>query len=99
MGSGLHVSFDTLHPAHGKLIWLRVIYLLPIALFTLGFPTAPPHNGLSYATDIYSQAHSSIGTPSPKYHKDTRLRPFVGTRFQFYFTPLTGVLFTFPSRY
>ena len=24
---------------------------------------------------------------------------FVGTRFQVYFTPLTGVLFTFPSRY
>src|SRR3989304_6502637 len=30
------------------------------------------------------------------------LRPLqllVGMRFQFYFTPLTGVLFTFPSRY
>ena len=26
-------------------------------------------------------------------------RHLVGTRFQVYFTPLTGVLFTFPSRY
>ena len=28
-----------------------------------------------------------------------RLRLFVGIRFQVYFTPLIGVLFTFPSRY
>ena len=27
------------------------------------------------------------------------LRPLVGVRFQVYFTPLFGVLFTFPSRY
>ena len=27
------------------------------------------------------------------------LPPFVGTRFQVLFTPLKGVLFTFPSRY
>src|SRR5690606_36294782 len=27
------------------------------------------------------------------------LRPIVGTRFQVLFTPLFGVLFTFPSRY
>ncbi len=27
------------------------------------------------------------------------LRPFVGNRFQVLLTPLTGVLFTFPSRY
>src|SRR5690606_31870094 len=29
----------------------------------------------------------------------TELRPLVGTRFQVLFTPLFGVLFTFPSRY
>ncbi len=29
----------------------------------------------------------------------TGLRPFVGNRFQVLLTPLTGVLFTFPSRY
>ena len=27
------------------------------------------------------------------------LHLFVGVRFQVYFTPLVGVLFTFPSRY
>src|SRR5204863_9127820 len=36
-----------------------------------------------------------------KLHKerDIVLPPFVGTRFQVLFTPLAGVLFTFPSRY
>ena len=33
-------------------------------------------------------------------HPDkSRLRPLVGVRFQVLFTPLLGVLFTFPSRY
>ena len=33
-------------------------------------------------------------------HPDnSRLRPLVGARFQVLFTPLLGVLFTFPSRY
>jgi hypothetical protein len=33
-------------------------------------------------------------------HPDcSRLLHIVSLRFQFYFTPLTGVLFTFPSRY
>ena len=44
-----------------------------------------------------SLAHSTKGTPSPA------LRPaptsWKQTWFQYYFTPLTGVLFTFPSRY
>ena len=31
--------------------------------------------------------------------RDIVLPPFVGTRFQVLFTPLAGVLFTFPSRY
>src|SRR5512135_2417020 len=31
--------------------------------------------------------------------KVSGLRLFVGIRFQVYFTPLVGVLFTFPSRY
>ncbi len=47
------------------------------------------------AVHINSLAHSSIGTPSR--HKPLRL--LVDMWFQFYFTPLTGVLFTFPSRY
>ena len=32
-------------------------------------------------------------------HPTRGLRPLVGNWFQVYFTPLTGVLFTFPSRY
>jgi hypothetical protein len=31
--------------------------------------------------------------------QDLSLQLLVGKRFQVYFTPLTGVLFTFPSRY
>ena len=46
---------------------------------------------------VHSPAHSSIGTPSPGINP--RLRLLVGFRFQIYFTPLSGVLFTFPSRY
>ena len=52
-------------------------------------------SALSQAVRINSLAHSSIGTPSR--HKPLRL--LVDMWFQFYFTPLTGVLFTFPSRY
>ena len=33
------------------------------------------------------------------FHVMRRLRLLVGFRFQIYFTPLSGVLFTFPSRY
>ena len=47
------------------------------------------------ATDINSQAHSPKGTPSGH----SPLRPVVSRRFQVLFTPLAGVLFTFPSRY
>ena len=44
---------------------------------------------------INSLAHYAKGTPShPK-----MLRLLVGVWFQVYFTPLIGVLFTFPSRY
>ena len=50
---------------------------------------------LSQAVRINSLAHSSIGTQSR--HKPLLL--LVDMWFQFYFTPLTGVLFTFPSRY
>ena len=32
-------------------------------------------------------------------HPTRGLRPLVGNWFQVYFNPLTGVLFTFPSRY
>ncbi len=97
-GSGLHDLLQSLHPAHGKLIPLRVVPLLPIfraihARFhcaSVGFP-------LRQGIKVHSPAHSSIGTPSP--HVNMKLRLLVGVWFQIYFTPLSGVLFTFPSRY
>jgi len=64
------------------------------ALFRLGFP-APSPNGLSL--------HARL-TRGPIIQKVRRqgtspLRLFVSNWFQVYFTPLIGVLFTFPSRY
>jgi len=51
---------------------------------------------LSLATTTHSPAHSTKGTPSPH---SQGLRPAGSARFQVCFTPLAGVLFTFPSRY
>ena len=50
---------------------------------------------LKLAANRNSLTHYTKGTPSPK----NRLRLLVGVRFQVSFTPLVGVLFTFPSRY
>ena len=50
---------------------------------------------LNLATYHYSQAHYAKGTLS---YVDV-LQLLVDARFQILFTPLTGVLFTFPSRY
>ena len=50
---------------------------------------------LKLAANRNSLTHYTKGTPS--HHKVLRL--LVGIRFQVSFTPLVGVLFTFPSRY
>src|SRR5690606_24437782 len=50
---------------------------------------------LKLAAHTNSLAHYTKGTPSPP----KGLRLLVGIRFQVSFTPLVGVLFTFPSRY
>ena len=50
---------------------------------------------LKLAANRNSLTHYTKGTPSPY----LRLRLLVGIRFQVSFTPLIGVLFTFPSRY
>ena len=50
---------------------------------------------LKLAANRNSLTHYTKGTPSPQ----MRLRLLVGIRFQVSFTPLIGVLFTFPSRY
>jgi hypothetical protein len=57
---------------------------------------------LKLATETNSLTHYTKGTPSQARRirrHDVPLRLLVGIRFQVYFTPLIGVLFTFPSRY
>jgi hypothetical protein len=66
-----------------------------IALFRLGFPSAPVFLHLNLAAKNNSRTHYAKGTLS----QITLLQLLVGKRFQVSFTPLTGVLFTFPSRY
>ena len=70
----------------------RVYLYRLLALFRLGFPTAP-HLLLNLAGTRNSLAHSSIGTPS------LSLRLLVDIRFQVLFHSPPGVLFTFPSWY
>lgn len=48
------------------------------------------------ATNNNSQTHYTKGRPSPHKGAPTDL---LADDFSYYFTPLTGVLFTFPSRY
>ena len=70
------------------------------ALFRLAFASAPHPQVLSLAASTNSSDHYAKGTQShipPKWHSaPTACKP-IG--FKFYFTPLTGVLFNFPSRY
>ena len=55
---------------------------------------------LKLAANRNSLTHYTKGTPSPHSHLHVSgLRLLVGIRFQVSFTPLVGVLFTFPSRY
>ena len=66
-----------------------------VALFRLGFPSAPGLRSLNLAARHDSQAHSTKGTPPPP----KGLRPLAGPWFQVLFHSPPGVLFTFPSRY
>ena len=56
----------------------------------------PPRNRLSNAFFIYSLTHYAKGTPTFRRKKIDWMLIFC---FRFYFTPLSKVLFTFPSRY
>lgn len=66
----------------------------------LGFPTASPLKWLNLAVTINSLAHSSIGTPSSAYALRLR-RTLTDCEYTVsgLFTLLSGVLFTFRSRY
>ena len=65
------------------------------ALFRLAFATAPLT--LNLARNINSLTHYAKGTRSLRI--TPQLPQLVSNRFQILFTPLTEVLFTFPSRY
>ena len=67
------------------------------ALLRLAFATAPPH-GLTLPHTL-SHRFMMQEVRSQAGPKDIALPLLVGTRFQGLLTPLTGVLFTFPSRY
>jgi hypothetical protein len=54
---------------------------------------------LKLAANRNSLTHYTKGTPSRYCARARPLRLLVGIRFQVSFTPLVGVLFTFPSRY
>ena len=77
------------HPVSGLILRTEV------ALFRLAFATPTP-NGLSLLQRLtrWPIIQKVRGHPS-----EEELPLLVGIRFQVYFTPLLGVLFTFPSRY
>ena len=64
--------------------------------FALGFPSPPLAEQLRLATDNNSQTHYAKGKQSPPCDSSYTL---YAIGFRYYFTPLAGVLFTFPSRY
>src|SRR3989338_2385957 len=67
------------------------------APFGLAFATAPHPQELNLAASNHSPDHYAKGTQSPGLRRaPTACRP-IG--FRFYFTPVTPVLFNFPSRY
>ena len=73
------------------------------ALFRLAFASAPSFSDLTSPHASNSSAHSSKGTPSG--YRTAEAAPATPSDclwargFRYYFTPLIGVLFTFPSRY
>ena len=75
--------------------WLRVCAARLYALFRLAFTPAPGLRSLSLAAQRNSQVYSTKDTPQEHCSRD--ILPVHG--FRFYFTPLAGVLFAFPSRY
>ena len=93
-GSGLHLSFEKLHPAHGKLIPFRVLRTR-LTRYSHSVSLRLQALALSHAVCVNSPAHSSIGTPSRNHSSSTLCRCMVSELFH---RP-SGLLFTFPSRY
>ncbi len=93
-GSGLHLSFEKLHPAHDKLTLLRVLRTRQ-SRYSHSVSLRLQAIALSHAVCADSPAHSSIGTPSRNKSSSTLCRCMVSVLFH---RP-SGLLFTFPSRY
>jgi len=93
-GSGLHDLLQSLHPAHGKLIPLRVVPLPYIRAIHARFHYASVGLPLRQRIKVHSPAHSSIGTPSPR-KAPTPCRCMVSDLFH---SPLRGS-FHLSSRY
>ena len=73
-----------------------------IALVTgLAFAVAPPLSGLASLLRSNSPVHNAKGTQSAAYATSDVPASYrlYADGFRIYFTPRTGVLFTFPSRY
>ena len=68
------------------------------ALFRLAFATAPPVTGLTSPHKVTRRLILQEARRQA-WPVAIALRLLVGMRFQVLLTPLTGVLFTFPSRY
>ena len=85
-GSGLHDLLQSLHPAHGKLIPLRVVPLPYCRAIHARFHCASVGLPLRLRIEVHSPAHSSIGTPSPR-RAPTPCRCMVSNLFH---SPLRG---------
>ena len=68
-----------------------------VALFALGFPSPPPQNGLGWPLTITRRLIMQKASCHHALRHGSNTLYAIG--FRHYFTPLAGVLFTFPSRY
>ena len=100
VGSVLHALLHTLQPGHGWITWFRV-YRPPLTRpFQTRFRSGSGYNSLNLATDGNSPVRSTKSTPSPGGPKPSPGSDSMSAHgFRISFTPLDGVLFTFPSRY
>lgn len=75
---------------------LRVYCQQLDALFRLAFAAPPPLNGLGLLRTITRRL---IIQKAGRHFTKEASTDLLAIDFSYYFTPLTGVLFTFPSRY
>src|SRR4029079_6420563 len=103
VSSVLHEILLSLQTGHGYVTRFRGYCMRLNVLFLLAFATAPSFSDLTSPHASNSSAHSSKGTPSD--YRPSEVEPATPSDclwargFRYCFTPLIGVLFTFPSRY